>query len=286
MTNPGAVRTLEAAALIERFEVLLLDAYGVLVHHDGALPGAPALIAELNARGKRYFILTNDASRSARTSAGRFSEMGLQIAAEQIISSGSLISPYFATHGLGGRRCVVLGPDDSRGFVRAAGGELVTPGDDAEVLVICDEVGYAFVETVDRVLSALFARLDAGRPLTLLLPNPDLIYPKGADRSYGITAGCIACVFEAALAQRYPHRDELRFVRLGKPNPPIFEEALRRAGTRDLVMVGDQLGTDIKGANDFGIPSALVPTGLTRPGDLDRPGAVQPTFLVDLLGEC
>lgn len=278
------IPTLDAAELFERFEVLLLDAYGVLVHHGGALPGAAELIATLNARGKRYFILTNDASRSNQTSAARFSEMGLAIEAGQIISSGGLLARHFARHDLGGRSCVVLGPDDSRQLVRAAGGVLVAPGGDAEVLVVCDEVGYAFVETVDRALSALFARLDAGRPVTLVLPNPDLVYPKGAGQSYGITAGCIACIFEAALAQRYPDRDGLRFSRLGKPNPPIFEEAARRAGTRDLVMVGDQLGTDIKGANDFGIPSALVRTGLTRAADLERAGAVRPTYLVDLLG--
>jgi HAD superfamily hydrolase (TIGR01450 family) len=279
-----AIPTLDAAELIERFEVLLLDAYGVLVHHGGALPGAAELIATLNARGKRYFILTNDASRSNQTSAARFAEMGLVIEAEQIISSGGLLARHFASHDLDGRPCVVLGPDDSRQLVRAAGGDLVTPGHDAEVLVVCDEVGYDFVETVDRVLSTLFARVDAGRPLALVLPNPDLVYPKGEGQSYGIAAGCIACIFEAALAQRYPDREDLRFVRLGKPNPPIFEEAVRRAGTRDLVMVGDQLGTDIKGANDFGVPSALVRTGLTRAEDLERPGAVRPTYLVDLLG--
>jgi glycerol-1-phosphatase len=280
------IPTLDAVELIERFEVLLLDAYGVLVHHGGALPGAPELIATLNAQGKRYFILTNDASRSNQTSAARFAEMGLAIEAEQIISSVGLLARHFARHDLGGRPCVVLGPEDSHQLVRAAGGELVSPGHDAEVLVVCGEVGYDFVETVDRVLSALFVRLDAGQALTLVLPNPDLVYPKGEGQSYGIAAGCIACFFEAALAQRYPDREGLRFTQLGKPNPPIFEEAARRAGTRDLVMVGDQLGTDIKGANDFGIPSALVRTGLTRAVDLERPGAVRPTYLVDLLGGC
>ena len=170
--------------------------------------------------------------------------------------------------------------------MRDAGGEVIEARADAEVevLVICDEVGFPFIETVDRTLSAIFRRLDAGRPVQLLLPNPDLIYPKGAGQSYGITAGSVACIFEAALAQRYPDREDLRFVRLGKPNRPIFEEAAGRAGTRDLVMVGDQLQTDIRGANDFGIASALVTTGLTRAVDLTRPGAVRPTCLVDTLG--
>ena len=47
--------------LIERYDILLFDAYGVLVHSTGALPGAIELIDRLNQIGKTYYILTNDA---------------------------------------------------------------------------------------------------------------------------------------------------------------------------------------------------------------------------------
>lgn len=49
--------------LAARYPVLLLDAYGVLVHSTGVLPDAAARIAYLNRTGKTYFLLTNDASR-------------------------------------------------------------------------------------------------------------------------------------------------------------------------------------------------------------------------------
>jgi len=264
--------------LIERHAVLLLDAYGVLVHHGGALEGAAELVARLNATRKPYFILTNDASRRAATSAARFASMGLHIPAERVISSGSLIAGHFAARGLGGARCVVLGPEDSRSYVAEAGGVLVTPGDPAaSVLVICDEVGYDFVETVDATLTWLFHRVDAGLPPSLVCPNPDLVYPKDA-AAYGITAGSIAGLLEAALVQRYPGRPDLRFERLGKPNRPIFEAARQAAGTMDMVMIGDQLGTDIRGALGFGIAAALVESGLDRH---DPDADLQPTYLLD-----
>lgn len=264
--------------LIERHAVLLLDAYGVLVHHGGALEGAAALVERLNATDKPYFILTNDASRRATTSAERFARMGLPIPAERVISSGSLIAGHFAARGLGGACCVVLGPEDSRAYVVEAGGLPVTPGDPAaSVLVVCDEVGYDFVETVDTTLTWLFHRVDAGLPLSLVCPNPDLVYPKGA-AAFGITAGSIAGLIEAALAQRYPGRADLRFDRLGKPNRPIFEAAHRSAGTMDMVMIGDQLGTDIRGALGFGIAAALVQGGLDRH---DPHGDLQPTYLLE-----
>lgn len=276
---PDAPLTVTLDDLLARHAVLLLDAYGVLLHHAGPLPNSPELVERLNRSGKPYYILTNDASRLPSTSAARFAAMGLAIPEQRVITSGCLLAGHFAHHGLAGQRCLVLGPEDSRAYVRQAGGQVVEPGDDAAVLVICDEVGFAFVETVDATLTLLFRRLDAGQPVHLLCPNPDLVYPK-TEHGFGITAGSIANLFETALRQRYPDRDDLRFARLGKPERPIFDEALRRAGTRDAVMVGDQLGTDIKGALDAGLPAALVATGLDR----YRPeGPVQPTYLLPSL---
>ena len=58
--------------LIDRYEVLLLDAYGVLVHSSGTLTRAAELITKLNRAAKPYYILTNDASRLPATAAARF----------------------------------------------------------------------------------------------------------------------------------------------------------------------------------------------------------------------
>lgn len=64
-------------ALIERYDVLLFDAYGVLVHGAGALPGAVALIQRLNRIGHPYYLLANDASRLPETAAKRYRGFGL-----------------------------------------------------------------------------------------------------------------------------------------------------------------------------------------------------------------
>jgi ribonucleotide monophosphatase NagD (HAD superfamily) len=48
----------------------------------------------------------------------------------------------------------------------------------------------------------------------------------------------------AAWQVRYPHRTELRFARLGTPYAAMCTEALRRSGTRNMVMIGDQLETE------------------------------------------
>lgn len=266
--------------LLERYEAILLDSYGVLLHQGGPLPGALALIGTMNAVDKPYFILTNDASRSPENASRRYHSLGLAIPPGRIITAGSLIAPYFATNALKGTRCVVLGPEDSLAYVRDAGGEIIPAEENADpdVVAVCDEVGFPFLETVNAVLTAIIRRLDANRPLHLLVANPDVIFPRG-ESAYGLTAGAIAMVLEAALDLRYPAGGHPSFVPLGKPHRHIFEEAARRSGTRSMVMIGDQLSVDIKGARDFGVDSALVPTGLTHVGQGGL-GDISPTYVL------
>jgi HAD superfamily hydrolase (TIGR01450 family) len=263
--------------IIGRYGVLLLDAFGVLVNSAGALNGAADLIGRLNASKTPYFILTNDASRLPATAAAKYQRYGLGIDPEQIITSGILLKDFFAARHLAGANCVVLGSGDSLRYVEAAGGRIVSPDDSFEVLVVCDEEGFPFLETIDKVLSALFQKIDRRENVQLILPNPDLIYPK-ADHSFGITSGSIALMLEAALQLRYPHRRDLHFERLGKPYPGIFAEAMRRSGRKDMVMIGDQLETDIRGANAFGIDSIWVTGGVAMAEGTALATELRPTY--------
>ncbi|HEY8550374.1 MAG TPA: hypothetical protein VIL35_10490, partial [Vicinamibacterales bacterium] len=187
---------------IARYDGLLFDAYGVLVHGVGPLPGAVAAIDRLNRAGTTYFVVTNDASKLPETAARRYARFGLKIPAERIITSGVLLDAYFAEHGLAGARCAVMGPPDSEEYVRRAGGHVVPTGEPFDVLVVGDESGFPFLETADVLLGTLYRLLDAGRRVHLVLPNPDLIYP--TLDGFGFAAGSIAAMFEGALRLRYP----------------------------------------------------------------------------------
>ena len=267
--------------LIGRYSVLLLDAYGVLVGAQGALPHAARWIDTLNRQHQSYYILSNDASRLPVTTAERYQAYGLAIAAERIITSGTLLRAHFARHNLRGKTCAVLGPGESMAYVEEAGGINVSWREDFEVLVIGDETGYPLLEAGDAVLTRLFDKLDRGQGVELVLPNPDLIFPKGAGH-FGFASGSIAAMFETALRGRYGDRPELRFQRLGKPDTAMFQRARQLAGSDDLVMVGDQRETDIRGANAFGIDSVLVESGPSPVADDDLEPALRPTFRLHL----
>jgi HAD superfamily hydrolase (TIGR01450 family) len=265
--------------LIDRYDSLLLDAYGVLVHRDGALPGAVNLVETLNRIGKPYFLVSNTAAHLPEHAAERYRRFGFNVAPESILTAGLLIKPYFEAEGLAGKRCVVLGPPDSHRYAETAGARVVSPGEDFDIVLIGDQVGFPFLETVDVVLSQLIAKLDRGEPVRLILPNPDLIFPKAT--GFGITSGMVALIFESALKQRFPGRSDTAFVHLGKPERGLFELAASRAGSTNLVMIGDQIDTDILGANRFGIDSALVTTGVTGRGFAASRSGARPTYLFE-----
>lgn len=275
------MNAVEMEELLERYSALFLDAYGVLVDHGGALRGAVELIDRLNRRGINYLVVTNDASRLPATQEARFSKLGLPIPRERIVSSGDLIAPFFEAERLHGARCIVLGSADSARYVQSAGGQLVPYTEDADVILIADDDGFPFLEALNEVISTLFRRAERGALPHLVLPNPDVVYPHGPGK-VAIASGGLAALVETALALRFPHHQGIRFRRLGKPFAPIFAEACRRAGTRDAVMVGDQLETDIRGANDFGLSSALITTGLTREQEVAA-GSVRPNYLLRAL---
>ena len=59
----------------------------------------------------------------------------------------------------------------------------------------------------DRSAAAVVRAIDDGRPVALVLPNPDLVYPK-SERELGFTAGAIALLVEAVLARRFAQHPE------------------------------------------------------------------------------
>jgi ribonucleotide monophosphatase NagD (HAD superfamily) len=67
----------------------------------------------------------------------------------------------------------------------------------------------------------------------------------------------------------------------------MFDAAIERLGRPDrrrVVMIGDQLVTDVLGAARAGIDSVLIDTGVSQRADVAR-AAVKPTWLLrDLAG--
>lgn len=270
-------------ALQERYDGILFDAYGVLLQEHGAAPHAVDLIARLRSEHYPFAIVSNSASRSVENAARFYASHGLAIDPGCIVLSGASLRPYFEEHDLKGSRCVVLGGHDARHWVRTAGGVPIEAAshDSMDVLVVAEVEDGLTLAHLETVLSRVCSAIDEHRDIHLVAPNPDLYYPKGG-AALGFAAGSIADCIERVLQARYGNEHAPRFVRLGKPNPPMFVEACKRLGSRRVVMVGDQIDTDIAGAQAAGLDSALVTFGLTAEARRNAQNDFcKPTYLLE-----
>ena len=274
-------RELSFTELRTLHEGVLFDAFGVLINASGALPGAAEAVRLLQRHDQPFLVVTNDASRSPERAAGRLARLGIPVEPAHILSSGMMIGPALRAHGLERGRVVVLGTNDSANYAREVGATVVdpSPDDPADAVVIADEGNIDLIESLDDILSMILEAHHHGRTPRLILANPDLIYPSGL-RRFGFTAGAFARMIEMAL-EVLLHEQAPTFEVLGKPSSVHFNAALDAIGTRDVVMLGDTLHTDIAGAQGVGIASALVLTGVTARSHVTATQAVRPTYLLD-----
>lgn len=279
---------INAKELLSEYDALLLDAYGVLVNGSGPLPHAKEFMEYLEKTKKDYLIVTNNASSPISSIARSFQKNELFIPEDKILSSGSLISPWVLENFDTSPRVLFMGSNLSQSLLDEAGCSVTNLKDytrDSEenfdLLVICTQEDKDFRSSFEKMMSYLFSAFEKNTFPKLILPNPDLIYPKD-EKSFGIVSGMIAHMLEGALKLRFP-RGEFKIQALGKPGSYIFEQAKNRFPGKKLLMVGDQIETDVKGAHTNGIDSALMLGGVVCEKNLSPEGAYSPTYLLESL---
>lgn len=273
--------------LFDRYDAIAFDSYGVLVDGIDPLPGAIELTNRLSAAGKPWLLATNDASRLTGSRIEVMQGQGFGIEEDQVISAGSLLRRFFEEWGITGTQCIATGHGDAVEFVRLGGCEPIglTPDDDISTsLAIAGITGYDWFEATSDMLSLIIRRMDAGNPLHLVVPNPDVLYPDGVNR-FSIGPGGLAEMIETAVSRCFGDDEAVKFTKLGKPYAPMFDAIKERLNGYKLVaFVGDQLHTDIAGANRAGLDSVLIGTGITRWNDAsdleDVPQSMMPTLLL------
>ena len=263
------------STLIEQYDALFFDSFGVLVDGVDPLPGAVDLVDRMNTEHMNYFVVTNDASASLESRVKTFASKGFSIPKKRIINSGSQMTTYISENGLQGAPTLVLGTQDAKDYVTSAGAKLVSldSGEEPDIVVLGHSGPYDWESTLEDLLALFSRRFQQNNPVCLVLPNPDFIYPNGPG-VFGFGAAAFVNTLEHALERLHGPNDSLIATKLGKPYAPIFNAAIDRAGTANAVMIGDQLETDIFGANSAGIDSAVVTTGINRRSTADEFGDV------------
>lgn len=279
---------IDIEAIFDHYDAVFFDAYGVLVDGIDALPNAEQLVNIMNASAMNYFIVTNDASKSIESLSNKFQSQGMRIPVERIVNSGSLISGYYRDEDLVGRPTLVLGTKDSRTYVSGSCAKILSLDSNSEpdVILFTHSSPYDWESTLKHLLNLVSKRFKQKKPVRMVLPNTDFIYQDGK-ADFGMGAAAFVETLEEALMRLHGKHEVLRAAKLGKPHPPIFTEAILRAGSNNAIMIGDQLETDILGANNVGLDSAVVTTGINKRSNpkefKDMPDDLTPRYILTSL---
>jgi glycerol 3-phosphatase-2 len=259
-------RSRSVATPLDGIDAVLADLDGVVYQGPNAIPFAVESLTRVAQAGTRIGYITNNASRTDFQVAEHLSSFGLDVAANDVVTSPQAAVRMLSELVTPGALILVVGGDGVVDELAKAGFGVTGDSADEPAAVIqgfSPDVGWR------QLAEASFA-LHRGIPW--VATNTDWTIPVAGGIAPG--NGTLVSAVHTAVG-RLP-------VVAGKPEVPIFEEARRRFAAVSPLFVGDRLDTDILGANRAGIPVAHVLTGVdTAKQLLSAKPDERPQFILD-----
>ena len=240
----------------------LFDLDGVFYNDTQPIPGGAEVIARLRAQGVPFRFVTNTTSKGRVSLAQKLRSYGVSAEPHEIFCPAVAASAFLREQNASGVFFTTIDTRDEFAGVREDGHHpaYVVLGD------LGDDWTYAKLNQVLRYL------LNGARLIALGMSRY-----WHADDGPRLDVGPIASAFAYATGQPP--------IVLGKPSADFFRLALHdwQIDPAQCVMVGDDIVTDIGGAQSAGMKTILVRTGKFRPQDLA--GAISPDAIIDSIAD-
>ncbi|MFN7932375.1 MAG: HAD-IIA family hydrolase [Bryobacteraceae bacterium] len=244
----------------------LIDMDGVIYRGSEVIPGAAEFIRYLQESGLPYLFLTNNSAFTPLDVVVKLRKFGIDTTPEHVCTAAEATAAF-----------VHKQRPNGTAFVIGEGGMLAALHD-IGYAISRDKPDYVIVGE-GRVLNFEMAE-QAHRCIAagahLISTNSDTWCP--TDNGPRPGCGAIVALLESATGKKAYH--------VGKPNPFMMRMARKRIGlaTDEVIMIGDTMETDIRGATDLGYRSILVLTGSTTRESL-REHPFAPTEVVESIAE-
>ncbi len=248
---------------------ILFDLDGVLYNGNQPIAGAAEAVAWVRGQRIPHLFVTNTTSRGADAIAGNLTGFGIPATAEQILTPPKAAAAWLADRPRG-TLALFVPPKTHAEF---AGFDLLSDDRDtgADYVIVGD-----FGERWNfHALNRAF-RLLHHNPAAELIALGMTRYWQAPDGPRLDTAPFVAAL---------EHATGRRATVLGKPSREFFGAALGRLGLApaDALMIGDDIRTDIAGAQAAGLSAALVRTGKFRASDLEE--GIRPDAVLDSIAD-
>ena len=265
--------------------ITIFDMDGVLYRGAQVMPYAREALDRLRKAKWEIFFATNNSTATRLDYVRRLQALELGGDLDHIVTSAYATAHYLERRVPKPKDVLVIGADGLREEIRAVGiavrdaGALpgshppadaaadgVNPGAMRRYLVSLELPPAADTVVVGLDLHFNYAKLaEAQRSIlagaAFVCSNRDRAYPVEGRLLPG--AGTIVAAIEVATG--------VTALCIGKPEPFLFEEAIRRAGKKDrVVVIGDSTDYDVVAAHRVGATGVLITTGLTEKGALEK----------------
>lgn len=239
----------------------LIDMDGVIYRGDQLIEGTLEFLDRLEKLEIPYLFLTNNSQRARRDIVAKLSRLGIDVGVNRVFTCAMATARFLASQKPKGT-AYVLGENGLSQALHHNGYSIV---DDQPDYVVVGEGRTFTYEMIERAVRMI------EKGAKLIATNMDTTCP--TDR--GIRPGCgaiVAMLEKASGASAFS---------VGKPSPVMMRMARKELGlsTRQTIMVGDTMYTDILGGVQMGYRTVLVLSGHTTRDDCGR-YAYQPDLVV------
>jgi HAD superfamily hydrolase (TIGR01450 family) len=260
---------------LDDVRAFMFDIDGTLVHRgaDGRgrpQPGAVEVLDRIRASGRRLVLFTNGSHVPSATIAQGLREDGLPVSDEELLTPVDSATTWLQRH-YADRPVHLFGSAAVRDHMSGAGIRL-TEGENAAAVFVAhlDEVNMVSLERAARAITR-GAPLFTGSYVRGYAGANGMIFSRGA-------------MITAAIAKVTGARPRV----LGKPSRAAVAELGSRLGvpTREVAVIGDDLGMDIALGRMGGSRTVLVRSGISGDIDLDRvPADRRPDAVIDAVAD-
>jgi glycerol 3-phosphatase-2 len=269
-------RVASVAEIADEFDLIVLDAWGVLNLGDAVIPTAPAAVADLRRRGKRLTVLSNDGGSDKAMAVAKHRRRGFDFTADEIIAGLDLLEE--ALRDLPPLERLGLIADDPLPYA-ALTDRMTRLGDRAADYNAVEGFIFLSSDTWSEPRQQLLRASLARRSRPLIVGNPDIVSPSPDE--IAIEPGYYAHRLAAELG--------IAPVFLGKPYAPVYRRLAARhldIAPERVLCVGDTPQTDILGGRAAGYRTLLIEDGFCHGRDalaLCRECGISPDFIAKRL---
>ena len=233
-------------SIVDSYDLFFIDIWGVVHNGIKLYDNSLEVLENLSNLNKEFILLTN-APRPSSTVVNFLKKMGLNKFFENVFTSGEAALKYLIKD-LKNKKFFHIGPS-TRDFdlFKSFEKNKVLNIKDADYL-LCSGL---FDDHSDNLnyYKSLFSEHISKK---MICTNPDLIVDRGDKREY--CAGSVAKIFEEIKGE---------VIYFGKPYPPVYNLS-SETKNKKVLCIGDNLNTDIKGANIQNYDSLLITNGIHR----------------------